>query len=178
MSEEQILAWLMERDERGMEALLKQYGPLMRYVIRPILPMEQDAEDCMADVSLRIWEKIHTYDPARGAFTAWLTAVTRNTAVSLARRNQEPAAVEGEEPVSPDPTPEERLLVEERREEGMRLLGRLSRTEQNLIYRKYYYLQSTEKIAAELGMTPRGVEGKLYRIRKKLQKWMGGDGRA
>jgi RNA polymerase sigma-70 factor (ECF subfamily) len=176
--EEQILAWLRARDERGVEALLRQYGPLMRYIIRPILPNEQDAEDCLADVSLRIWEKIHTYDSARGSFTAWLTAVTRNTAIQQARRKNSETDDTEEEPVSPDPTPEERVLRQERREEGMRLLARLSRTEQSLIYRKYYYRQSTEKIAAEMGMTPRAVEGKLYRVRKKLQKWMGGDGRA
>ena len=51
----------------------------------------------------------------------------------------------------------------------------LSQKERNLFYRKYYYLQSTEKIAAEMGMTVRSVEGKLYRIKKKLRKMMGGD---
>lgn len=176
--EHQILAWLRERDERGMEALLRQYGPLMRYIIRPILPNEQDAEDCLSDVSLRIWEKIHTYDPDRGSFTAWLTAVTRNTAINQVRRKDSETDEATEEPVSPDPTPEEQVLEQERRQEGMRLLARLSQTEQNLIYRKYYYRQPTEKIAAEMGMTSRAVEGKLYRIRKKLQKWIGGDGRA
>ena len=54
-------------------------------------------------------------------------------------------------------------------------LSRLSPKDRTLFYRKYYYLQSTEKIAAEMGMTVRSVEGKLYRIKKKLRKMMGGD---
>ena len=41
--------------------------------------------------------------------------------------------------------------------------------------RKYYYLQSTRQIAAELGTSERAVEGKLYRLRKKLQKALGGE---
>ena len=44
-----------------------------------------------------------------------------------------------------------------------------------LFYRKYYYLQPTKQIAAELGMTERAVEGRLYRLRKKLQKELGGE---
>ena len=31
------------------------------------------------------------------------------------------------------------------------------------------------RIAAELGTTPRAVEGRLYRIRKRLQEQLGGD---
>jgi RNA polymerase sigma-70 factor (ECF subfamily) len=47
-----------------------------------------------------------------------------------------------------------------------------------LFYRKYYYRQSTAQIAAELGMTQRSVEGRLYRIKQKLRKRLGGDGYA
>ena len=77
---------------------------------------------------------------------------------------------------SSEPTPEEIILREERQRELRRALGRLNQKERNLFYRKYYYLQSTAKIAAEMGMTERSVEGKLYRIKKKLRKMMGGDG--
>ena len=35
--------------------------------------------------------------------------------------------------------------------------------------------EEIRRIAAELGTTERAVEGRLYRIRKKLQKQLGGD---
>ncbi|MFR0796033.1 MAG: sigma factor-like helix-turn-helix DNA-binding protein [Oscillospiraceae bacterium] len=47
-----------------------------------------------------------------------------------------------------------------------------------MFYRKYYYLQSTAQIAAELGMTERAVEGRLYRLKKRLRTMLGGDGDA
>ena len=47
-------------------------------------------------------------------------------------------------------------------------LGRLSPGDRALLYRKYYYLQSTAQIAAELGMTARAVEGRLYRLKKQM----------
>ena len=47
--------------------------------------------------------------------------------------------------------------------------------DRNLFYRKYYYLQSTAQMAAELGLTERGVEGRLHRLRKRLRKELGGE---
>ena len=76
---------------------------------------------------------------------------------------------------SAEPTPEERLLQQERRQALLSALGRLGQKERVLFYRKYYYRQSTAQIAAELGMTERAVEGRLYRIKKALRKALGGD---
>lgn len=73
---------------------------------------------------------------------------------------------------------EQRELVERllrRDETGMEELPAGSRA---LLYRKYYYRQSTAQIAAELGLTERAVEGKLYRLKKRLRKSLGGEGHA
>ena len=61
---------LRDRDEAGMADLLLHFGPLMRYIIAPILPNPQDREDCLSEVTLRIWEKIDQFDPRRGKPTA------------------------------------------------------------------------------------------------------------
>ena len=76
---------------------------------------------------------------------------------------------------SPAPGPEEQLLQKERVQALKRALNALSARDRNLVYRKYYYLQSTARMAAELGLTERAVEGRLYRIRRKLQKQLGGE---
>ena len=47
--------------------------------------------------------------------------------------------------------------------------------ERELFYRKYYYCQSTAQMAAELGLTERAVEGRLYRLRQTLRQQLGGD---
>ena len=60
-----MIAQLLQQDERGMEALLLHYGPLMRYIIAPILPDPQDREECLSEVSMRVWSRIAQFDPAR-----------------------------------------------------------------------------------------------------------------
>lgn len=176
MQENTVERLLLEKNEQGMDALLLHYGPLMRYIIAPILQNPQDREDCLSEVSMRVWEKIGQFDGEKGSFHAWLTAITRNTELNHARRASGSSAEElSESTPSPDPTPEETLLKKERQEALKTALSRLSYKDRLLFYRKYYYRQSTAQIAAELGMTERAVEGKLYRVKKQLRKSLGGE---
>lgn len=176
MQENTVERLLLEKNEQGMDALLLHYGPLMRYIIAPILQNPQDREDCLSEVSMRVWEKIGQFDGEKGSFHAWLTAITRNTALNHARRASGSSAEElSESTPSPELSPEEVLLKKERQEALKTALSRLSYKDRLLFYRKYYYRQSTAQIAAELGMTERAVEGKLYRVKKQLRKSLGGE---
>lgn len=176
MQENTVERLLLEKNEQGMDALLLHYGPLMRYIIAPILQNPQDREDCLSEVSMRVWEKIGQFDGEKGSFHAWLTAITRNTALNHARRASGSSAEElSESTPSPELSPEEALLKKERQEALSAALSRLSYKDRLLFYRKYYYRQSTAQIAAELGMTERAVEGKLYRVKKQLRKSLGGE---
>lgn len=180
MREQEIIKMIVDRDENGIDALLKHYGPLMRYIIAPILPKAQDQEECLSEVAMRVWNKIGLFDQQRGSWSAWLTALTRNAALNRARRT---APLEHSEEIpedtpSPEPTPEEAILRQERQAAVNRALQQLTSKERTLFYRKYYYLQPTVQIASELGMTERAVEGKLYRLKKKLRKMLGGEGYA
>lgn len=176
MTEQEIIALIRSRDESGAEELLRHYGPLMRYIIAPILPNPQDQEECISEVAMRVWEKIESFQPDRGSWNAWLTVLTRNIALNRARqgRNQPSGEIPPETP-STEPSPEELLLRQERQEALNRALAQLSQRDKALFYRKYYYLQSTAQIAAELGLTLRAVEGRLYRLKQQLRSAMGGE---
>ena len=177
MQEQEIIELLRQRNEKGMDALLLHYGPLMRYIIAPILKNQQDQEDCLSEVTMRVWEKIGQFNQNRGSWNAWLTAVTRNTALNYARNISRHNNVEeiSEDTPSSEPTPEEVMIQQERQAAVNHALHQLSPRDRLLFYRKYYYLQSTAQIASELGMTERAVEGKLYRLKKRLRKMLGGE---
>ena len=176
MNEQKIIELILARDERGMDALLTHHGPLMRYIIAPILPNTEDREECLSEAAMRVWEKINQFHGDCGSFNAWLTAIARNTALNRLRRKTNEDNEIPESIPTPEPTPEEQLLRKERQNAVKRALGQLSQSDRNLFYRKYYYLQSTAQIAAESGMTERAVEGKLYRLKKRLRKMLGGEG--
>ena len=154
--EQEMIRRLLAREEAGMADLLLHYGPLMRYIIAPILPNPQDREDCLSEVTLRVWEKIEQYDRKRGSWNAWLTAITRNTALNHARKTLGSSAEElPEDTPAAGHTPEEAVLQRERQEAVRDALERLPYRDRILFYRKYYYMQPTAQIAAfAKGHTP------------------------
>ena len=156
MTDTELLDLLRQDRAAGTEALLTRYRPLLRYVIGGILAESGDGEDCLSEVCLVLWQKLDSFDPAKGSLSAWLTAVATG------------------EPVSPD-TPEQALLRQERAERLKAALGGLRDRDPQLFYRRYYYLQPLSQIAAEMGMTERAAEGRLYRLRQRLRQELGGD---
>ncbi len=177
MKEQEIICLLQQQDQRGLAQFSLHYSPLMRYIIAPILPDHHEQEECIADVTLRVWEQVGSFDPNKGSFSAWLTVMTRNAALNRAKRIQRQPHAEELSPELPDcgETPEEALLRKERQQALAQAVGKLAKRDQVLFFRKYYYLQSTAQIAAETGLSERAVEGRLYRLRQRLRKLLGGD---
>lgn len=177
MQEKEIIELIRNRDEKGAEELLLHYGPLMRYIIAPILPNPQDQEECLSEIVMRIWDKIELYDESRGNWSSWLTALTRNITLNKVRKNKTHISMSelSEDIPSKEPTPEEVVLRKEKQAIIKQALLELPAKERLLFYRKYYYKQPTAQIAAEMGMTERAVEGKLYRLKKQLRKKLGGE---
>lgn len=116
MQEQDIIELLLQRNEKGMDALLLHYGPLMRYIIAPILQNPQDQEDCLSEVAMRVWEKIEQFNQERGSWKTWLTAITRNAALNYTRDTHRHNSVEEipDDIPSSEPSPEELIIQKER----------------------------------------------------------------
>ena len=175
MDDRQLMASIAGGDEVALQALLRRFTPLFLYILRPILPDERDREECLADISLRIWQGAGSFDGAKGSLNGWLTALTRNAALNRARaKGAEDAPLEDTVPHG-DGSAEDEVLRRERQAKLRAAIAGLPVYERELFYRKYYYCQSTAQMAAELGLTERAVEGRLYRLRQSLRQQLGGD---
>lgn len=171
---DKIIELIRSQKDEGLRILQQQYSGLMHYIVGSILQNQNEIEECISDICIKVWHSIESYSPEKGKFSTWLTAISRNTALNYLKRK----AVEHDElkeETAGTSSLEDDVLRRERAEELKRAVSALSFEEQHIFYRKYYYLQQTAQIAAELGTTERSVEGKLYRLRKKLQKKLGGD---
>lgn len=175
MSQQQIIAMLMARQEQALDLFQARYTSLMRYIVRPILSDPREREECISDITVKVWQQIGSFDSQKGSFTTWLTVLSRNTALNRARA-QKPAELPLEEaPLPYAPGPEDLLLQQEQSQRLHAAIQSLRKTDQLILYRKYYYLQSTAQIARELGTTERAIEGRLYRLKQKLRKTLGGE---
>ena len=172
------LARLLRADrDTGMEALLRQYGPLLRYVIGGVLRDPQDAEDCYSEVTLSLWQNAERFDPEQGRLSSYLTAAARNTALNhlKARLRRERHQAEPDAEAADNATPEQAVLQKEQADRLRTAVDRLPDRDRTLFYRRYYYLQPVAQIAAEMGLSLRAAEGRLYRLRQRLRQELGGD---
>ena len=174
MTDAELLRQFVQTRDPGMELLLRQFTPLLRYVISGVLRDTQDAEDCFSEVSLALWQKLDGFDPEKGSLSAWLTAIARNAAMNHLKARLRREKHQPEEPPGVL-TPEQEVLRRERAEQLRDTVANLSDLDRKIFYRRYYYLQPIGQIAAELGLSQRAVEGRLYRLRQRLRQELGGD---
>lgn len=103
MQERKIIALLRERGRAGAARPAGTRWAAVRYVIVPILRDPQEREECLSEVTMRVWEKIDPFQEERGSWNGWLTSLTRHAALNHARRISRHGGAEAlsEDPPSP-----------------------------------------------------------------------------
>ena len=79
MEDQKIIDLFFQRSETALEVLQGKYGALCRGVIARILPDPRDAEECLSDAYLRIWNSIPPERPQK--LGGYLARVARNAAL-------------------------------------------------------------------------------------------------
>ena len=81
-----LLARIVERDERAVEALYARYsGPLYSLAYQ-VTGAERFAQDVIQEVFVALWRDANRFDPSRGAVAPWLFSLARHKAIDLVRR--------------------------------------------------------------------------------------------
>lgn len=197
LDEQELIQGLRARDPLSLEALINRYSRELFYFTRLILAgagSAQDAEECLNDLFITVWQEIESFDPARGSLRAWLTMRAKYIALDCRRllHRQQPAGL----PVIPleyapaqDQRPSERPLPrhavqmqpmmvgvdalleqQERCEELGRALEQLSELDRLIVYLRYFQFAGIREIAARTGLTKHAVEARLWRARKVLRQ--------
>src|SRR2546425_4388489 len=88
-SDEDLAQRLQQRDPDALETLISRYSREVYYFIRLVLDgigVVQDAEECINDLFVAVWQEIDSFDPRRGTLRTWLTM--RAKYIALDRRRQ------------------------------------------------------------------------------------------
>lgn len=73
------------RNDDAISEADKKYHGLLFSIILTVLKNDRDAEECLNDVYLKIWESIPPNRPS--SFRAYAVKIARNTAMSIFRKN-------------------------------------------------------------------------------------------
>ena len=175
VNEKKILSLLHARSEQAIPTLIAKYGKLCLSIARSVLGSEQDAQECVADTFLAVWNQIPPDEPA--SLVAYISRIVRN--LSLTRRSHNTAAMRDERltvcldeletilPGGEDPAAalEARLITET----IDRYLATQNKTNRAIFVRRYYLHQSCKEIAAYFGMTEQAIRSRLLRLREGLR---------
>lgn len=88
-SDDDLALQLHKRDPEALETLISRYSREIFYFIRLVLDgigVAQDAEECVNDLFVAVWQEIDTFDANRGTLHTWLTM--RAKYIALDRRRQ------------------------------------------------------------------------------------------
>ena len=176
MDDRRIIGLFLERSEQAIDALSKKYGDLCHHIARNIVGNEQDADECVSDAYLALWDRIPPEKPQ--FLRAYVTKVLRNIAYDrLDRRTAQMrddrlqvCMDELAECLPGDQTEQamlDSILIRQILDDFLRTLGK---TDRFLFIRRYYCMDSCRQISKLAGMRESAVSTRLARLRVKLKE--------
>ncbi|MDO5346158.1 MAG: sigma-70 family RNA polymerase sigma factor [Lachnospiraceae bacterium] len=177
--DQDIIELLAAKDQKAIELTAERYGKLLRYIIASILgEREENVEECLNDVYLKLWTKGQGYDYTKASLKTYLKVIARNTALNSLRqrkRLEEMECMDMEDTLRDDyidysQNVENRVVLQEEVRALERVLKKLKKKDRELVLRRYYYLQSVKQIAAAMEMSENALNSRLSRLRGKLKE--------
>ena len=170
-----LIELFFERSEPAVSLLDEKYGAVCRRTARNILSSEQDAEECVSDAYLAVWNNIPPERP--DPLIAYLLKIVRNISLKKHRANTALKRGSGYDAALDElseclPSPESADNVLDARTLAAlidRFLEGLDREERVLFLRRYWYGDGLGELAKLFGISRHAASARLYRTREKLR---------
>ena len=174
MEDKKIIELFFERQESALTEVSDKYGTLLKSVAKKVLGSDADAEECLNDALLRLWQSIPPAEPK--SIRAYSCKVVRNQALkrltyNLAEKrsqNQELPLDELEAVLYDDASGEAFADVD-----FSLLLDSFLRTmtpQARVVFlKRYFFMDTVPEISRDLGISESKVKSLLWRARNKLR---------
>lgn len=178
MNDEAIIEMLFARSEEGVSAIDQKYGATCRKIAKDILGNEEDAEECVNDAYLGVWNRIPPERPDR--FSLFLYKILRNLSLKKLSFNRaakryatyEALVDELENYLPSAESVESRIEQKELAAVIDSFLGTLTVQNRKIFMKRYWFSESISRIAQEINMSESSVAMRLLRTKNKMQKFL------
>jgi len=176
MNDTAILDLYWERSESAITETAKHYGPFCETIAMNILHNKEDAEECVNDTYLRVWNAIPPQRPA--VFSSFLGRITRNLSINRykarksKKRSVDETAVllsELEDCIQSSNSVEEEVETEAVAEIIDSFLSHIEESDMMFFVRRYWYADPIVAIAERFAVGESKVKTSLHRTRNKLR---------
>lgn len=183
MDDQRIISLYFKRDEQAIADTAQKYGKYCFSVAKNILPNEQDCEECVNDTYNKAWNSIPPQSPVN--FKLFLAKITRNLALDKLKYESRQKRGLGEsvlaleeigEIVSDGESIMDALEKKALSEAINRFLRAIPERDCDIFVSRYFYIESTKKIAQKYSLSHSNVLKILSRTRIKLREYLISEG--
>ena len=76
---------IREGNEQGLNMIHSSYSDALYGIVYRILRKEEESEEVMQTVFLKVWNNIHTFDESKSTIFTWMASIARNAAIDMSR---------------------------------------------------------------------------------------------
>lgn len=182
MEDGKIIELFFQRSENAIVELSAKYGTISMNTAYNILGNHEDAEECVNDSYLGVWNAVPPKNP--NPLLAFLLKIVRNISINRCtynsrqkRNNQYYECIdELDYCIASNETIETQLEAAKLTKSIEEFLDTLNKTNRLIFIRRYWYVDSYESIANQTGLRENAIRTRLSRIRSELKKHLQGRG--
>ncbi len=182
MEDSSIIKLYFERNEQAIAETDLKHGVFCRCIAMNILGIHEDAEECVNDTYLALWNNIPPCRP--DSLRAFLGRITRNLSLSRYRANRSKKRYRGLEALLDELS--ECIPSAEYTEQSIDCiqlsallnswLASLSGDDRALFIRRYWFGQSINSLSKDCCRSENSTAQRLFRLRKKLKYLLESEG--
>lgn len=179
MQDEKIIALYWQRDQSAIDETDKKYGVQLRGLSYGILSDREDAEECVSDTYMAVWNSLPPQRPKR--LRAYAAAIVRNLSLRRVRDRYSKKRGGGEVALALDELDEctasayslEREVENRELAAALnRFLAQLPETERALFVSRYWFLAPVAELSKKFGFSESKTASMLHRTRGRLRRFL------
>ena len=172
MSDKNILKLFNDRDESAISQVAARYGGFMLSIAYRILQDRQDAEECVNDAYLKIWNSIPPDSPDN--FSAYTAVLVRRIAIDRYRHKHSEKEIPPGSVDCIDELSDVLHDIDDNDGELLReiintFLDGLSKRDRMIFVGRYYFSKPIDEVARDLGCSRSTVNKAIAGIKSKLR---------
>ena len=182
MDDKKIIELFWARDEAAIGETEKKYGKLARYVASNILSSREDAEECVNDALLALWNSIPPEKPDN--LCAYIARLVKNLALKRTRSNnawkrRANYNASGDELL--DLIPDGKSIAEEYEVKQIGtvvngFLAGLSARDRDVFVMRYWYGDTVHEVSRQTKLSESLIKSLCERLKKKLREELAKEG--
>lgn len=173
MNEKQLVKQILNGNEKAKRKFYQKYKHSLLTVVKRKAKNPKDAQDIVQETFISALNSLPNFE-FRSSLFSWLCSIAHHETVDYYRKEKLKTILFSKFPILKDWAdqalgPEKEQIKEELKSEVKNVLNNLSEGYERILRLKYIEGLSMKAIAKRLKISPKAVESKLYRARKKFR---------